>query len=186
MTRTTDSSILYSVTLPEVGGDGNGARYEWEADAETRTALAVRFGCVDIPAFAVKASIKPLRRRRYFRVAGTISARVVQTCVVSLEPVVSDIERAFELVLVPEGEGAEPDAAFAEEEYEPYSGNTVDLGEIGAVELALALDPYPRAPNVSISDLGPGSSEQGYEVNEKNHIGRNRPFESLAALKRKG
>ena len=121
-----------------------------------------------------------------YRVSGVVSAHVVQNCVVSLAPVTSDLEEEFDLLLVPEIEDEAPEPEFEDEEIETYVGNTVDLGEIGAIELALALDPYPRAPGVTITDLGPGGSDKGYEINKEEHIGQNRPFEALAALKRKG
>lgn len=186
MTNQADPEILFAARLPEIGAEGRESRYHWQVDAERCSSLAVRFGCVEIPTFEVKAMITPLRKEGYFRVNGAISARVVQNCVVSLEPVVSDLEKQFELLLVPETEDDPPDPELDDQELETYSGHSVDLGEIGAVELALALDPYPRAPGVSVTDLGPGGSDTGYEVSEDGHIKRNRPFEALAALKRKG
>ncbi len=33
---------------------------------------------------------------------------------------------------------------------EPFDGDAIDIGEAVAQQLALALDPYPRAPGVSL------------------------------------
>jgi len=186
MTSATGPEMLFPVRLSVIGADGDGARFELTANADQRSALAARFGCVEIPRFEVKAMITPLRKDGHFRVSGVVSARVVQTCVVSLAPVISDFELELRLLLFPEIEGEDPQLEFEDEEFGTYSGNTVDLGEIGAVELALALDPYPRAPGVSVADLGPGGSDKGYEVIEEGQVVPNRPFEALAALKRKG
>ncbi len=186
MTKATGPEFLFEVHLSVIEADGGGARYELKANADQRSALAARFGYVEISRFDVKAMITPLRKDGHFRISGVVSARVVQNCVVSLAPVISDLEKELGLVLFPQSEGEAHEPEFEDEEFETYSGNTVDLGEIGAIELALALDPYPRAPGVSVTDLGPGSNDKGYEVNEGGHVGRNRPFEALAALKRKG
>jgi hypothetical protein len=186
MTSATESESLFTVQLSVIGADGEGDRYAWEANSDQRAALATRFGCVEIPSMEVKATITPLRKDGYFRVRGEVSACVVQNCVISLAPVTTDFEKKFELILFPEIADEAPEPEFEEKEFETYIGNTVDLGEIGVIELALALDPYPRAPGVSVTDLGPGGGDKGYGVNEEGHIGRNRPFEALAALKRKG
>ena len=186
MSIATEPEILFAVHLSVIGADGDGARYAWKANADQRSAIAARFGCAEIPRFEVKAMITPLRKDGHFRVSGVVCARVVQNCVVSLEPVNSDVEKELELLLFPAIDSEDPEFELEDDEFETYSGNTVDLGEIGAIELALALDPYPRAPGVSVMDLGPGGDGRGYEIHEEGHMGQNRPFESLAALKRKG
>ena len=185
MTDANDHASYCIIQLSAVGADGQGGRYVFKADAGQRAALACRFGCMEISNFEVVAKITPARKAGHFRVNGIVTARVVQSCVVSLEPVVSEFEQPLDLLLVPEDTVDGSETETAEDEYETYSGNEVDLGELGAIELALAIDPYPRAPGVSISDLGPGGEDKGYEVHEEGYVSRNRPFEALAALKRK-
>ncbi|MDA1325605.1 MAG: DUF177 domain-containing protein [Proteobacteria bacterium] len=186
MTSATGPEFFFAVHLSLIGANGAGAQYEFKASADQCSALALRFGCVEIPRFEIKANVVPLRKPGLFRVSGDVTARVVQNCVVSLEPVVSDHEVELGLLLLPESKGEAPELEDESEDFEFYSGNTVDLGEIGAIELALALDPYPRAPGISVTDLGPGGVDSGYEVYKEGFVGRNRPFEALAALKRKG
>jgi hypothetical protein len=189
MTSATELKSLFTVQLSAIGSDGEGGRHEWEADADQRAALAARFGCVEIPRLQIESTITPLRKDGYFRVRGVVSTRVVQTCVISLAPVATDIEKRLELILCPEFTGDASNHEFDDEQdqdYETYKGNTVDLGEICAIELALALDPYPRAPGVSVADLGPGGGDNGFEVSEEDQVGRYKPFETLATLKRKG
>jgi len=186
MTGVTEPEFLFAVQLSVIGTDGNGARYDWKANADQRAALTARFGCVEIPRFEIKAMITPLRKDGHYRVSGVVSALVVQNCVVSLTPVVCDFEEEIALLLFPEIESEALEPKFEDEEFETYLGNAVDLGEFGAIELALALDPFPRAPGVSVTDLGPGGSDNGYELNEAEYVGQNRPFEALAAPKRKG
>ena len=189
MTGATGSEFLFAVQLSLIAADGAGTRYHWEANADQRSALATRFGCVEIPRFEVKATIVSLRTDGHFRVSGMVTARVLQNCVVSLVSVITDYETELGLILFPENDGEayeSDDLDDEDQDFEIYSGNVVDLGEIGAIELALVLDSYPRAPGVSVTDLGPGDLKKGYEVSKEGHAGRNRPFEALAALKRKG
>ena len=58
---------------------------------------------------------------------------------------------------------------------EPVVGGKLDLGEILAQELSLALDPYPRSPEADrrLAELGAGVSD-----------GANGPFGALASLRR--
>jgi len=185
MTVSVTPEFSYIVSLSAIGGRREAARFDLTATDKQRSALSARFGCIDIPRFEIEATVAPLRKDGHFRVKGFVRARVIQHCVVSLEPVTTDLEKAFELLLLPESDGADAAYNLDEEDIETYSGNSIDLGEIGAIELALALDPYPRATGVTIEDLGPGGSDQGYEVSEEGQLGRNRPFEALATLKRK-
>lgn len=180
----TGPDILFAVDLPLIGASSDGASYKFVATDEQCQNLATRFGCDEISNFSVEAIIVPLQQDGHFQVRGTVYATIVQSCVVSLVPIVSEVEQEFSLLLLPEGEEAAADLEIDDEDFEIYLGSTVDLGELGAVELALALDPYPRAEGVSVTDLGPGDRNNGYEVNEEGVSARNRPFEALAALKK--
>jgi len=102
---------------------------------------------------------------------GQLSARVVQTCVVSLDPFESAIEEAFAVRFVPEGEESDDLDPEAEEDEIPYQGATLDLGETAAEQLALALDPYPRRPGASLPATGEDTSPPA--------------FAALAALQRR-
>jgi uncharacterized metal-binding protein YceD (DUF177 family) len=111
------------------------------------------------------------------RVVGSVSATVVQQCVVSLEPMESRIEETFDLVFAPQGV-APLEADRAEEPVPPDEApetlrdGVVDLGAIATEFLILGIDPYPRKPGAVFS------APQGKE-NVANH-----PFAALAALKK--
>jgi len=190
MTNAVDPNSYFPVNLSAIGADGDGAPYEFVANSEQCSDFATRFGCVEVSSFAIRVKINSLRKEGHFLISGVIRARVVQNCVVSLVPVVSEIEHNLELLLLPETEGEvlETDSMGDNEDidFEVYTGNLIDIGDIGAVELALLLDPYPRAPGVSATDLEPGAKDKGYEVLEEEQVSRNSPFEVLAALKGKG
>jgi len=76
---------------------------------------------------------------------------VIQACVASGEPVPAVIAESFTLRFVPLRAVDDPDEEMelAEDDLDEifYEGGAVDLGEAAAQTLALALDPFPRAPD---------------------------------------
>ena len=71
-----------------------------------------------------------------------------QICVVTLDPIALDVADEFDILFVlssdcPDGEDASL-AAMSEDSPEPLATPEIDLGELVAQHLALALDPYPR------------------------------------------
>jgi uncharacterized metal-binding protein YceD (DUF177 family) len=100
--------------------------------------------------------------------SGTLEASVVQTCVVSLDEFPQTVADDFVVRFVPEGTESDDDDPDSPDEL-PYPAGAIDLGEAAIQQLALALDPYPRRP-----DLPEPADEQP----ETPH-----PFAALAALK---
>ena len=92
---------------------------------------------------------------------------MVQSCVLSLDPVRSSIHEPVERrYWVGPGAPPERDPEMVdpdEEDLEPLAGSTIDLGEVLAEELALALAPYPRATDATapVAALGAGISLGG-------------------------
>ena len=82
---------------------------------------------------------------------GRLRARVVQTCVVSLDDFEAAVEEDFAVRFVPAGQ--ESDAVDPESEDEiPFDDGVIDLGEAAAEQLGLALDPYPRQRGAELPD----------------------------------
>jgi hypothetical protein len=130
------------------------------ADAEERTALAARFDLASLDGLTAAITLRRVGRGPVVRLEGRFSAELVQTCVVSLEPVPSRIEEAFAVVYVPEGQERFADGPLdlaavegADEWPEPIVDGRIDIGEAVAQQLALALDPYPRRPGVTLEDV---------------------------------
>jgi uncharacterized metal-binding protein YceD (DUF177 family) len=83
---------------------------------------------------------------------GHLVARLMQTCVVSLDDFVNAVEERFAVRCVPDGEETDnPDPESLDEI--TFVDGTLDLGEAAAEQLALALDPYPRAPDAALPDM---------------------------------
>jgi uncharacterized metal-binding protein YceD (DUF177 family) len=118
------------------------------ADPAERAALARRFGLEAIARLEAEAMLR--RESGHILAIGRLSAQVVQTCVASGAPVPATIDEAFRLRFLPETEIASgEEIELSEEDCNtiPYADGTIDLGEAVAEELALAIDPFPRAPD---------------------------------------
>lgn len=118
-----------------------------------------------------------------WRIEAHLSAEVVQSCVVTLEPVVQRIEEAVARDYVPEADHRptaeielDPDA---EDDPEPF-GAVIDPGLLALESLALVLDPYPRAPGVPPAEYR--AAPPGISPLTEGDL---KPFAKLAVLKEK-
>ena len=155
-----------------------GATVQLEASPEECRALAVRLGLIELKSLAGSARVEPVDHAATYLVTGDLTADVVQTCVVTLEPVPGRVETAFDRLfsrdLPAETEGEVEIDAEAEMP-EPLLSDRLDLGELLAEELSLALDPYPRAADAD-AHLKAFGCEDG--------DGARSPFAALGNLRR--
>jgi uncharacterized metal-binding protein YceD (DUF177 family) len=165
-----------------MGSGEDARRIAIEAKADECVALARRFGLISLDRLTADARLEVFARGRRARLSGRLVADVVQSCVVSLAPVTAHIEQDFELDFDREadrfaGEPIDPDAADPPDHL-PEEG--VDAGEAVAEQLGLALDPYPRAPGISLDAVAPKDildTGQGSSIS---------PFAGLGRLKEPG
>ena len=155
-----------------------------EAKPDERAALARRLGLVDLRALTADLTLTRLAGG-FVRVEGALSATVVQTCVVTLDPFEATVAEDFAALFappdrMPEGDGlVDPDADLPE----PLDGTRIDLGELVAQQLSLALAPYPKAPGVTFEGASAGEEEDGTSDGGEAEAARN-PFAALAKLGR--
>jgi uncharacterized metal-binding protein YceD (DUF177 family) len=132
------------------------------ANAEERAALARRFGLQAIDRLDADFTLRRAGNG-VIHVKGTVRGQVVQSCVVTLEPVPAGIEEDFAADFVAEAaqpvEDEEIDFTAADPP-EPVRNGHIDLGELAAEHLSLALDPYPRAPGAQLQQVSE-APEQG-------------------------
>jgi uncharacterized metal-binding protein YceD (DUF177 family) len=122
------------------------------ANAEERAALARRF---DLQAVDRLEADFTLRRagNGVIHINGAVRGEVVQSCVVTLEPVPARIDEEFaaDFAAEPERPAEDEDIDFeAADPPEAIRNGHIDLGELAAEHLFLALDPYPRAPGAQL------------------------------------
>jgi uncharacterized metal-binding protein YceD (DUF177 family) len=159
------------IAIKELGPSGVTLRLQ--ATPGERAALGRRFGLLDLESLDVAVSLVVLAGSREGDVAvdlkGEFKADVVQECVVTLEPIKTRIEhpvvRRFvtdKLVIIKAARvdplGDEPADVLIDEK--------LDVGEVIAEELALALDPYPRLPGVTLTSVSTNWTAGGSEAGE--------------------
>jgi uncharacterized metal-binding protein YceD (DUF177 family) len=134
-----------------------------EANAEERAALAEV-----LELQAIDRLVATLRTRRLasglIEVTGEMEGEVVQTCVVTLEPVPAQIRESFRLTfgdVEPEPDLGEIDIHFDDSDPpEPIIDGKIDLGALVAEQLSLALDPYPRKEGAEVpQEFAPNEAE---------------------------
>lgn len=172
----TNEPFSYTVLARDIPAEGR--RFQIEADAGQRDALAALLELPAIEALTADVEVRPVRGSA-FRIRGRLTASLVQTDVVSLEPVNQHVEEEIDVTLM-RAEGAASrrrpdhelvDAAEADGP-DLYRNGRIDLGVIAGEHLALGLDPYPRAPDADF----PGHVEDDPATDPS-------PFSVLAALK---
>jgi hypothetical protein len=133
--------------IPEIG-----LSRELEANAATRAAMAEIAGLREILSARAMFELKPESGGRV-HVAGKLSARIGQTCVVTLDPIENDIEETIDLIFAPpeqivhvadRDEEVDEVGSEAAREFEPIENGVIDLGRLATDVLYLAIDPYPR------------------------------------------
>ena len=153
-----------------------------EADANERARLAARLGVPRVLSLTAQFNLMPWRRGG-LRVRGRIEAEVEQVCVVSLETFVADLREEVERYFVGEAEpgwsGAVYDVDSLEEDApDLVTDGKIDLGELAAETLILAIDPYPRKPGAEFAANLPQGSDNLHEASEN-------PFRLLEKLTKK-
>ena len=121
-------------------------------------------------------------------VEGRLRGKIVQACILTLDPVTQDLDETFRIVFKQDlTEERDPESGEAlvspqADAPEPLSGNMLDVGEIAAEQLSLAADPYPRRPGAKLEDVLPRPRRDGRPMRQEQ---RRHPFAGLAALKDK-
>lgn len=155
------------------------------AGPHEREALARRLSLAGLARLEVAGEVVAIRGGSVIRLTARLSAEVTQTCVVTLAPLERQIEAEFVRLYAAgtPGEATVGEEVFfdeQEEDIEPLAGNRIDVGEAAAEQLALELDPYPRAPGAILAPA-PGvaglDGEMGGEMGEEDP---SQPFADLA------
>lgn len=153
-----------------------------DADADQRAALAEAHGLTAVERFHADLDVNAWKKGG-IKVSGRVEARIVQACVVTLEPVEETIDEEVSGLFLPEGsklalprtpEGEIILDAEGEDGPELFSGDSVDVGQLAEEFFALAINPYPRRPGVVLDPADGDEAER-----------RGPLFDKLQALKKK-
>ena len=101
-------------------------------------------------------------KRDGVRGRGHVSSSIVQECVVTLDPVTQQVEEDFEAIFLPENSRLASRMLDGNGEMfldpggpdlpELFSGDSIDVGAVVAEFAALAIDAYPRKPDLDFAD----------------------------------
>ncbi|WP_375427555.1 DUF177 domain-containing protein [uncultured Sphingomonas sp.] len=122
---------------------------ELEARPAEREALARRFGLIALESLTAVFTVR--REHGELTARGRVAADVVQACSVTGEAVAAHVDEPADLRFVPAGsaEAAELELSADALDTIVHDGPNIDLGEAAAETMALALDPFPRAPGAA-------------------------------------
>lgn len=135
-------------------------------------ALAIRMGIPAVHELSCVFDLTPAKTDpARIQAKGVLTARVTRECIVSAEDFEMPAQDRFLVFFVPEGAESEELDPDMEDEI-AYRGDTIDLGEAAAEQLALALDPYPRIEGAEMPDVGDADDLS--------------PFGALARMRGKG
>lgn len=158
MSRTnsmTDKADPWSVPVTVAQIPEAGLHRDIEAGAAAREAMAEVAGLREILSARAALDVTPKSGGRV-HVAGHVRARIGQTCVVSLDPIESDIDEPIDLIFAPPEQipqladlvdEAAASGAEIPDPPEPIVNGVIDLGRLATDALFLAIDPYPRRPD---------------------------------------
>ena len=170
----------WTVALNDI--PGNGLAYNREATPQECAELAAAIEILGCDSLACRLRLKPLRQGRY-QVAGRITAKVIQACVVSLEPVHADLDETIDCEFWPAAqigekvvpiEGEEVFDPDAPDVAEAIQDNSIRVGQLIYETIAASLDPYPRLPGAKLD------WKEKPEATAEVH-----PFAALAKLRKK-
>lgn len=156
------------VTLDDI--PETGLHTEIEATEPVRAELTKLAGLRALPRLSAVFDLTP--RGDGVHVAGQVSAHLGQTCVVTLEPIESDLTESISLVFAPAAQTQAKDLKLDDEPLETLVDGKIDLGAVATEFLLLGIDPYPRKAGAEFAPLKPEDAGA-------------HPFSALEALKKR-
>lgn len=144
-------------------------------NAEQRAGIAGELGLISLPALSMTGTVAPAAHGTW-ELSARLTARVVQPCVATLDPVETAISEDVHRIYSPDV--APPDADETEmpdADLEPL-GQTIDPGAVMIEALALALPEYPRSKGADAAAAGGATKDENADGDTR------RPFAGLADL----
>ena len=162
------------VQIPDTG-----LHRDLKADQAICAEIADVGGLREVLSVSASLDVTPMSGGR-FHVEGRVRARIGQTCVVTLDPIETEIDEPIDLIFAPPDqipqmadlvdEAEESDAEIPDPP-EPIKNGIIDLGRLATDAMYLAVDPYPRKPDAVFEPLVEAPDPEDH------------PFAALKALK---
>ena len=124
----------------------NGLHRERAASETERAEIAKALGLRSLDRLVADYAISSIAGGGW-RLKGAVDAKLVQSCVVSLEPIDQTISETFDVEFWRTGEtdtGGEDQSVLQGPDVEPLEGDRIEAGRVVFETLSAAIDPYPR------------------------------------------
>jgi uncharacterized metal-binding protein YceD (DUF177 family) len=174
-----DPEFNRAIPLSEIGAGA--VERTIEADESERAALATRFELLGLS--KLSATISLHRDGEAFVAKGRFVADAVQACVATGAAVAAHIDAPLEVRFIADpGHAPDTEIELTGDDCDTvfHNGRVIDLGEVAAQSLALALDPFPRSAKAQEILKAAGVIE------EEEAQAATGPFAALAALRDTG
>lgn len=168
------SSISFPVDVARL--PQRGMTLTIDADADQREALAAAHELLEVIGLRAELVVTPWKKGGV-RIAGRLRARIVQACIVSLEPVAAVVEEDVSALFLPEGSKLALPARSVDGEIlldaegddapETFSGDLIDVGSLVEEFFELGIDPYPRKSGVALEVKAGLAEERSGPLHEK-------------------
>lgn len=161
--------------IPEAG-----LKIERAATPEERETIARTLELVACSSLLANYKISP-KSEGHFRLAGTLTVRVEQTCVVTLEPLTNDISESYSVDFWPDNKLPAQEGGLVdvhdEPDMEPILAGRIEAGRIIFECLAGAIDLFPRKPGATFEHPSDATVTRASEGSG--------PFAALAKIRQK-
>jgi len=169
------ASLDFKISLDEI--PPKGLKVALQASDAELTELATWLDVPKINTLSAEFDVMWEKDGEGVVISGPLKARLIQTCVVTLEPLETAVDASTRVRYRHEPDEENSDWEFSPDAPDPPEiivEGIIDLGEMVAQQLALEIDPFPRAPGVPYQDVSTDKEE-----------GRPHPFSALASLRDK-
>ena len=149
-----------------------------DADDGERRVLAEFLGIPEVKSLTARVKLRAEPGRR-FVLEGTVAADLVQTCVITLEPLEARVEGPIRRVYLdtPLDEGDSDLDPFDDDAPDSVESGTIDAGAAVCEYIALEMPPYPRAKDA------PEGGKPARNGDGEGDPPANNPFAVLAQLR---
>jgi hypothetical protein len=160
-----------------------GLQVERSASAEECETVARALDLLGCRSLTARYALSP-RSAGHVHLAGTVRAQVDQTCVVTLEPLLNEVDASFSVDYWPEGDMPEPSGGpldiSDQPDLEPIVAGRIEVGNAVFQAVANGIDLFPRKPGATFEPPTPPGSDDG-----SHPTGSAGPFAALAKMKNK-
>lgn len=160
MTQSATGAIPHSVSVARL--PQNGMPVKLTANDKELKLLAKAHDLVSVTSFSADLLVKKWRKDGV-KITGTVKASVVQSCIVTLEPIHAVVENEIDTLFVPENSKLARAPLTTQGEIvidydgpdmpETFVGDTIDVGALAEEFFELGIDPYPRKEGASFDSI---------------------------------